>query len=149
MFEGEHMKTEREHAPNASQKYNKASQAYQHAVHHDGGNPAFWCSMGVLYFQIYQYRITLDAYSRVIHINPYISEVWFDLGSLYENCNNQISDAIDTYGRASELDPNNPVISQHLALLMNVQATDGQIPSPQDMHPAANETQPAGTFNLP
>jgi tetratricopeptide (TPR) repeat protein len=49
----------------------------------------------VLYFQIYQYRDVLNAYSRAIHINPYISEVWFDLGSLYESRNNQISDTLD------------------------------------------------------
>ncbi|KAJ7872592.1 hypothetical protein B0H13DRAFT_2553347 [Mycena leptocephala] len=144
MFEGEHMKTEREHAPNASQKYNKASQAYQHAVHHDGGNPTFWCSMGVLYFQIYQYRITLDAYSRVIRINPYISEVWFDLGSLYENCNNQISDAIDTYGRASELDPNNRHLPAPCAA--DERAGDGWA----DSFPTGYASRcPAGTFNLP
>ena len=44
-------------------------------------------------------------------INPYTSEIWFDLGSLYESCNNQISDAIGAYMHVSELDPNNPVIS--------------------------------------
>ncbi|KAJ7825679.1 hypothetical protein B0H13DRAFT_2374846 [Mycena leptocephala] len=54
-------------------------------------NPTFWCSIGVLYFQINKYRDALDAYSRAIRINPYLSEVWFDLGSLYESCNNQIS----------------------------------------------------------
>ncbi|KAJ7907032.1 hypothetical protein B0H13DRAFT_1879973 [Mycena leptocephala] len=61
------------------------------AVYRDGQNPTFWCSICVLYFQINQYRDALDAYSRAIRINPYLSEVWFDLGSLYESCNNQIS----------------------------------------------------------
>ena len=63
----------------AGQKYNKAYEAYQQAVYRDGRNPTFWCSIGVLYFQINQYRDALDAYSRAIRINPYISEVWFDL----------------------------------------------------------------------
>jgi tetratricopeptide (TPR) repeat protein len=61
------------------------------AVYRDSWNPTFWCSIGVLYFQINQYRDALDAYSRAIRINPYILEVWFNLGSLYESCNNQIS----------------------------------------------------------
>jgi hypothetical protein len=34
-----------------------------------------------------------------IRLNPYISEVWYDLGTLYESCNNQIADALDAYGR--------------------------------------------------
>jgi general transcriptional corepressor CYC8 len=108
----------------AGQKYNKAYEAYQQAVYRDGRNPTFWCSIGVLYFQINQFRDALDAYSRAIRINPYISEVWFDLGSLYESCNNQITDAIDAYARASELDPSNVAIAQRLQLLKTAQAME-------------------------
>ncbi|KAG2140005.1 hypothetical protein BD769DRAFT_1696446 [Suillus cothurnatus] len=46
----------------------------QQAVYRDGRNPTFWCSTGVLYFQINQFRDALDAYSCAICINPYISE---------------------------------------------------------------------------
>src|ERR1700761_8919933 len=131
----------------AGQKYNKAYEAYQQAVYRDGRNPTFWCSIGVLYFQINQYRDALDAYSRAIRINPYIPEVWFDLGSLYESCNNQIGDAIDAYARAAELDPNNTSIEQRLVVLRRAQATGAQIPAapaPQDVHPTqyANSAVP-------
>ena len=97
--------------------YNKANEPYQQAVNQDGHNPTFWCSIGVLYFQISQYRNALDAYSRAICINLYISEVWFDLESLYESCNNQITDAIDAidaYACTAELNPSNVAIAQHL-----------------------------------
>lgn len=63
-------------------KYPKAYEAYQQAVYRDGRNPTFWCSIGVLYYQINQYRDALDAYSRAIRLNPFISEVWYDLGTL-------------------------------------------------------------------
>lgn len=66
----------------AQQKFSKAYEAYQQAVYRDGRNPTFWCSIGVLYYQINQYRDALDAYSRAIRLNPYISEVWYDLGTL-------------------------------------------------------------------
>lgn len=66
----------------SQQKYSKAYEAYQQAVYRDGRNPTFWCSIGVLYYQINQYRDALDAYSRAIRLNPYISEVWYDLGTL-------------------------------------------------------------------
>lgn len=124
----------------AGQKYNKAYEAYQQAVYRHGRNPTFWCSIGVLYFQINQYRDALDAYSSAIRIKPYISEVWFDLGSLYESCNNQISDAIDVYARAAELDPTNTAIAQRLSLLKTAQTTGGALPAapgPQDVHPTA------------
>lgn len=68
------------------QKYPKAYEAYQQAVYRDGRNPTFWCSIGVLYYQINQYRDALDAYSRAIRLNPWISEVWYDLGTLV-SCN--------------------------------------------------------------
>jgi glucose repression mediator protein len=138
----------------AGQKYNKAYEAYQQAVYRDGRNPTFWCSIGVLYFQINQYRDALDAYSRAIRINPYIPEVWFDLGSLYESCNNQIGDAIDAYARAAELDPSNTAITQRLHLLKHSQATGAQLPAapaPQDVHPTAyaSVAPPPGLGGLP
>ncbi len=34
-----------------------------------------------------QYRDALDAYTRAIRLNPHLSEVWYDLGSLYETSN--------------------------------------------------------------
>lgn len=70
----------------SQQKYPKAYEAYQQAVYRDGRNPTFWCSIGVLYYQINQYRDALDAYSRAIRLNPYISEVWYDLGTLVSSC---------------------------------------------------------------
>ncbi|BEI91526.1 uncharacterized protein CcaverHIS019_0403460 [Cutaneotrichosporon cavernicola] len=121
----------------ASQRYNKAYEAYQQAVYRDGRNPTFWCSIGVLYFQINQYRDALDAYSRAIRLNPYISEVWFNLGSLYESCNNQISDAIDAYVRAQELEPQNAAIKQRLQLLQSHMNTPlPPPPAPVDVHPS-------------
>ena len=66
----------------SQRKYNKAYEAYQQAVYRDGRNPTFWCSIGVLYYRINQYRDALDAYSRAIRLNPSISEVWYDLGTL-------------------------------------------------------------------
>ena len=42
--------------------YQKAYEAYQQAVYRDGRNPAFWCSIGILFFHINRYRDALDAY---------------------------------------------------------------------------------------
>lgn len=128
----------------SQQKYPKAYEAYQQAVYRDGRNPTFWCSIGVLYYQINQYRDALDAYSRAIRLNPFISEVWYDLGTLYESCNNQINDALDAYQRAAELDPSNPHIKARLQLLRNGQTNGaGAAPMPTDVHPQAYQQQGA------
>lgn len=81
----------------------------------------------MLYYQINQYRDALDAYSRAIRLNPYLSEVWYDLGTLYESCN-QISDSLDAYQRAAELDPANKHIQQRLNTLRAQLSGNGDIP---------------------
>lgn len=81
----------------AQQKFPKAYEAYQQAVYRDGRNPTFWCSIGVLYYQINQYRDALDAYSRAIRLNPYISEVWYDLGTLVRTSKFHLRPMLCTY----------------------------------------------------
>lgn len=54
----------------------------------------------------------------------------------YESCNNQTNDALDAYGRAADLDPNNVHIKARLQLLQSGQvASQGNAPIPQDVHP--------------
>jgi len=114
----------------SEQKYRNAYEAFQQAVYRDGRNPSFWCSIGVLYFQLGQHRDALDAYSRAIRLNPYISEVWFDLGTLYEACH-QFTDALDAYMRAGELDPSNEQIQQRITALRVRVANGGVAPQGQ------------------
>ncbi|KAI3481677.1 hypothetical protein L1887_55810 [Cichorium endivia] len=107
----------------------RAYEAYQQAVYRDGKNPTFWCSIGVLYYQINQLPATPSTPTRVPSAStPTSRMVWFDLGSLYEACNNQISDAIHAYERAADLDPDNPQIQQRLQLLRNAEAKGGELP---------------------
>jgi glucose repression mediator protein len=91
--------------------------------------------------QINQYKDALDAYTRAIRLNPYISEVWFDLGSLYESCNRQLQDAVDAYLRAKELDPSNTVVVERLEILRRYEEDPSIIippaPAPRDVHPTA------------
>jgi cytochrome c-type biogenesis protein CcmH/NrfG len=84
--------------------------SHYRGIFHDA-DTFFFC------FKNQKYRDALDAYSRAIRLNPYISEVWYDLGTLYESCNNQMQDALDAYQRAADLDPNNAHIRQRLELL--------------------------------
>ena len=75
----------------------------------------------MLYYQINQFRDALDAYSRAIRLDPFLPEVWYNLGALYEGCHNQLGDAIDAYVRASEMDPTNENVKTRLALLREQQ----------------------------
>lgn len=55
---------------------------YQQAIYRDDRFPGYWISMGVLYYAANSYRRSLDALSRGIRLNPYISEAWYNLGVL-------------------------------------------------------------------
>ncbi|KAJ3234729.1 hypothetical protein HDU78_005690 [Chytriomyces hyalinus] len=125
----------------AKQKFNLAYESYQQAVLRDAKNPVFWCSIGVLYFELGQHRDALDAYSRAIYLNPSIFEIWCNLGKLYESCNGQTADAIDAYTKAVELDPNNNNTKHRLAMLRAFQANAGPAPGPPEpaIHPMAQD----------
>ncbi|KAJ1938277.1 glucose repression mediator protein, partial [Linderina macrospora] len=79
-------------------------------------------------------------------------EVWFDLGALYEACNNQVNDAIDAYTRAAELDRTNSIIEQRLEVLRRMQAGQpvptGASQGPAPIDPPTGPTT-AGQPNAP
>ncbi|RKP21502.1 hypothetical protein ROZALSC1DRAFT_27086, partial [Rozella allomycis CSF55] len=97
-------------------------------------NPAYWCSIGILYHKIGQFRDSLDAYSRAIHISPFIFEVWFNLGVLYESCNNQVNDALDAYQKALDQDSTHEIARQRIAYLRQGQGSHAT-PAPIDINP--------------
>ena len=125
--------------------HGKAYEAYQQAVYRDGKNPAYWCSIGVLYFNINQYHDALDAYTRAVRIHPFIPEIWQNLGILYESCHDQLADATDAYQRASQLDPANVELERRLKEVRNALRTGNEIttapPPPQDIMPDSKSWQ--------
>lgn len=46
-----------------------------------------------------------------------MSEVWYNLGTLYEASNNQVQDALDAYQRAAQLDTTNTHIRERIEYL--------------------------------
>ncbi|KAI0566718.1 TPR repeat containing protein [Gracilaria domingensis] len=106
----------------ATHNYHVAYESYQQAVYRDGKNADFWCAIGVLYFHMRQYRDAMDAYTRAIHINPRLPEVWYDMGTLYE-LYNQYSDAVDAYQHALQLQANDPLTNERLAIVQRAIAT--------------------------
>ena len=57
-------------------KYDKAYENFDSAVHKDPRNSVFWCSIGVLYYQITQFIDALNAYKMAINCNRFVPEVW-------------------------------------------------------------------------
>ena len=57
----------------AENNYHKAYEAYQQAVYRDARNPAFWCSIGVLYYQINQVNKYMFGKGNDLHCTAYLS----------------------------------------------------------------------------
>jgi general transcriptional corepressor CYC8 len=88
-----------------------------------------------------------QPYSSVQSSNILCIKYRYDLGTLYESCNNQVNDAIDAYTRALELDPNNNLIKQRLHILRNPHSAQATPPSqPQQPAPQDPATYSSGTM---
>lgn len=134
-----------------AKKYQKAFGAYRPSVYRNGKNAAAWCSIGILYQAIRQFDDARDAYFRSVRLNPYIPEVWFNLGSLYETREDPITDAIEAYSRAVSLDANNQVYKARLGLLKSIQSGGGAMPAapkPIDVNPTAYPPGQGGALPL-
>lgn len=68
----------------------------------------------------------------------------YDLGTLYESCENQTSDALDAYAKALELDPHNASIKHRVDLLKSNRGSAGPPPAP--VQPAPQEGNNPGRF---
>ena len=105
----------------AGQKYN--FKAYKQAVYRDGRNPTFWCSIGVLYFQINQSPCAhIRGPLESIHTLPkcgLISAVCMRVATIR-------SPSMPTRELANLI---LATTSQRLQLLKKAQATGGQLPA--------------------
>ena len=99
----------------------EAFSSFQDAVNNDPSVPDYWAAVGTLYYVVGQYRDALDAYSHAIRtaggtVEPAapgsivqvvtdtkidIPEVWYNLGTLYEECN-QPEDAVEALQHAAK-----------------------------------------------
>ena len=116
-------------------RHSQAYAAYQQAVYRDSQNPRFWCSIGILYFRINQYRDALDAYTRAIRLAPEsLPEAWYNAAILYEVSNNQTNDAISALENAIKSDtsngPNAKMYQAYLHLLNSNSPVPEELRSP-------------------
>jgi len=127
--------------------YAQAYDAYQQAVYRDGTNAAFWNSIGILYYEIGQFRDSLDAFSRSIHLAPFVADTWWNLGVLYETSHKQYEDALDAYNRAAELDAACGRVRERIEMLKN--GLSGEATNEAGLPPRPVEYCPMPFFSRP
>ncbi|KAG7813521.1 hypothetical protein KL921_001067 [Ogataea angusta] len=101
-----------------------------------------WLTIGSLYLRLNQLTDSLNAYSQVIKNAPQNHQManaiaWEGLGQVYEKCENQSQDAIDSYTRASECYKrcNRPEMAEKMAAFVRNLESGKHNPQsmPQDM----------------
>jgi tetratricopeptide (TPR) repeat protein len=93
--------------------YNKAHDAYRHAVFRDAMSPMIWSSIGRLFVQAGQYPDALVAYCRAIQLDPTVYETWYELGQLHES-HQRFFEAVGAYRGALRLSPANWKLEKHI-----------------------------------
>lgn len=113
------------------QEHKMAHDCYQTAIFSNPQIPAYWGSIGVLYFTIGQFSDALDCYSRAIRTaggtaevqqsgavvttpGKNIAEVWYDLGAIYDVCN-QAKDALDAFRNVVSDPKLGPIVQEYMA----------------------------------
>ena len=62
--------------------YKEAHFALQEAIYRNGRSPNIWITVGIMYYQIDQYRDSLDAIAAALRLNVNIWEAWYNVAIL-------------------------------------------------------------------
>jgi len=104
----------------ARQETDRAYEAIKKALGLDPMNPTYWFFYGVTCFESNLYLKALNAYLRVVHLNPSYPNVWVNVAKLYM-LYNQTEDAILAYQQAQKREDNPQIASQILWLQKQLQ----------------------------
>jgi tetratricopeptide (TPR) repeat protein len=112
----------------------RAYDLFQQAVYRESRSPQLWMAISILYYEIQQYRDSLDAISRVLRVSWFFHLAWYNLGVLvctmlctlvsnadrgiqYDASTNDVDDALDAFERCLELKPDQPDVQARLGVL--------------------------------
>ncbi len=75
--------------------------------------------LGKFYFINGKYDQAIEEFKKALKINPGSSEIYYNLGLVYEGKNN-LEEARKMYEKASEIDPNNKLAMEHLKKIVGL-----------------------------
>ena len=91
----------------------------------DSNDAESWHLLGRVYMACQENLKAFEAYQQAVYRDGRNLTFWCSLGALYFQFN-QYRDARDMYGRAADLDPNNPAIAEQIQLLRSAQGNGVQ-----------------------
>ena len=115
--------------------FDEAYEAYHKAIKLNSTNPLFWCSFGIMCFELSNRscpgtpeqekftKMTLEAYSTALRLDNRFGEAWYNLGVLYY-VRTQLKDAESCFGKAVNCSPNNSIFEETYLHLRECQVRD-------------------------
>ena len=116
----------------ATEKLGEAKEALSKAISRGQPKVVYYGSLGVLNCLAKSYSEAFDNFLKATHIDSLVSDIWFDIGILYE-IHQQYSEALVAYQRALDVTPDYPEATAR----KHAVATDQQAatPLPHFVHP--------------
>ena len=87
----------------ACNNYTEAHENFSLAIDKTSSEPTYLISFAILLYEQGKYQEAFNTILKAQNLKPDNCEVWYNLGVLYEKCN-QSSEAIVAYSRVLEID---------------------------------------------
>lgn len=100
------------------QKFREAYDCFQAAKHKSPTDAIFWTSFAILLFLQNKFTASFEAIIKASTLKPDLCEIWYNLGILYEKCN-QPEEANIAFQKVLELQPG------HTETLKRIMALSG------------------------
>ncbi len=104
-----------------SQMPQKALEAYDAAIDLDPNFYAAWLGKAQALLYLGEYDVALTAINEAIRISPKSYLAWQVLGNIYQQKNNNLTEAIAAYERAIEINPNYASLWRNLGVVLREQ----------------------------
>ena len=116
----------------AVNNYTEAQENFSCAIEKTSSEPTYLISYAILLYEQGKYQEAFNTILKAQNLKPDNCEVWYNLGILYEKCN-QSSEAIVAYARVLEIDSKHKE-SKNRVNIINQQNNGGPRVGTQHLH---------------
>mmetsp|Transcript_10865 Transcript_10865/g.10993 ORF Transcript_10865/g.10993 Transcript_10865/m.10993 type:complete len:105 (-) Transcript_10865:1694-2008(-) len=96
----------------------EALENFQQAAYKNPGEATYWATLAIFYYNNANYTDAFDNIIKATTLNSTMSEIWFNLGVLYEKCK-QPEEALIAYSKVLEIEQEDPETQRRIIAIKN------------------------------
>lgn len=96
----------------------EALENFQQSAYKNPGEATYWATLAIFYYNNGNYTDAFDNIIKATTLNPAMSEIWYNLGVLYEKCK-QSDEALIAYTKVLELDAEDSDAQKRIIAIKN------------------------------